>query len=868
MSLTRITRLAALVVISACSTPKPAVPSLKAEGDVCSKDDECKTGLCEGVAGTQTLCTRKCADGCAASEICEQLTPGRFSCVKDRGQLCTVCQVDRDCPYPADKCITVDGKGVCGRDCAFNQACPTSYQCLQGLGTDGKPKSQQCTPKSGSCSCTATNAGQMVSCGQMNSSGTCNGFRTCDGVNGFTACSAKLPEPELCNGIDDDCDGQIDEGSTPVTCGQGACKVTISSCTAGGPTICTPLPQGTETCNAIDDDCNGVIDDVPSLSSDKLNCGRCGNACALSNASEKCVASACEIDACETGYGDCNGRAADGCEVELSRNAENCGMCNHKCSAPGSTASCVNGACQYQCAPGRIDLNGDPADGCEYACTPVKLPDGSQASDTPDVDFIDADCDGFDGEPANGIFVSDQTGDDTYAGTMASPVATIQRGVALAVQQNKRDVYVTRALSSYAGPLDLSNVRGKYIAGGYAVSAPRWKRAADNSTTVSGGNPSLVMNASHGTVVQMISFTGGDAVGAGATAYGAWVVKTADAGFQKLTFQAGRGAAGLPGSAGSAADPSSAPANGGAGGQNAEDDSSSFCAGHAGQPALGQSGVSLCGRTGGLGGVPGWEAHPQTSGANGGIGVVSTPGGDGQPRKNGAMASAGARGRDGTAGSQGLYAAKSASNLGAASISGYLPPVAGVTASGNPGEAGGGGGGGGGGCRLKDISGFDICCEMFGSAGGGGGAGGCGGGGASSGGGGGASVGLFMWASSAQANALTVRGGFAGNGGNGGSGGAGSTGGLGGISQYQSNPRINSGIGGAGGNGGAGGSGGHGAGGAGGPAIGYLHDASSRINWSQVIPRNGTRGSGGTGGGGQGSANDGAQGELLEELVR
>ena len=225
---------AAFFLLIACDTAKPSTPTQKNEGEVCSKDDQCKTGLCDAIAGTQTSCVRKCTDGCLANEICEQLTPGRYSCVKDRGGLCSQCVLDSDCPYPADKCIVVDGKGVCGRDCAYNQNCPTSYRCLQGVGTDGKAKPQQCTAASGSCTCTSATAGQMISCSSTNSSGTCGGFRTCDGLSGFNSCTAKLPEPEFCNGIDDDCDGKIDENVMPLSCGVGACATTIDSCVDGG----------------------------------------------------------------------------------------------------------------------------------------------------------------------------------------------------------------------------------------------------------------------------------------------------------------------------------------------------------------------------------------------------------------------------------------------------------------------------------------------------------------------------------------------------------------------------------------------------------------------------------------------------------
>ena len=843
----------------ACDTAKPSTPTLKNEGEVCVRDDECSTGLCEGAPGTQTSCTRKCTGGCQANEICEQLTVGRFSCVKDRGGLCSQCVLDSDCPYPADKCLVIDGKGLCGRDCAFNQNCPTSYRCLQGLGTDGKAKAQQCTPASGSCTCTATTAGQMVSCTASNSSGTCSGFRTCDGVQGFNGCTAKIPEPELCNGLDDDCDGKIDEIITPLTCGVGACKNTVDSCVDGGITTCVPLPTSAERCNSVDDDCDGLVDNLASNQTDVSNCGKCGTVCALANANQKCASGVCGIQACNTGFGDCNHLVEDGCEINTQNDSNNCGMCGKTCTAPGSTGTCVAGACNLVCAAGFIDLDRDSSNGCEYACTKVAGPD------LPDVLFKDSDCDGFDGEPANGIFVSDTDGDDLNAGTMASPVLSIQRGVDLAVANGLRDVYVAKPFSEYVGPVNLTNVRGKIIAGGYAVASPRWSRAATNGTTVVGGNPSLVMNASHGTVVQYISFraadaTGVDGYGNGRSSYGATVINTADAGFQHVTIQAGNGAPGVVGSTGSSLGPQGLASNGGPGGLAVEDESSDLCnRQHPGQPTVGSPGTSTCGgRSGGLGGIPGFR---DGAGSDGQTGDTGTLAGFGQPAHTYGAYSAGATGKNGDNGATGADGTRSAA-LGTLTIAGYLPPLGGPGGVGNLGNGGGGGGGAGGGCRYVDYFGIDKCCTFFGSAGGGGGAGGCGGSGGGAGGSGGASISLAMWNSSARALEVFLRRGTGGIGGMGGIGGYGSAGGVGGTSPFPSSvPRLSAGVGGVGGNGGAGGRGGTGAGGTGGSAIGYAHDAASRINVNELEFRNGTRGLGGTGG----STNAGPDGQVIEE---
>ena len=73
---------------------------------------------------------------------------------------------------------------------------------------------------------------------------------------------------EACDGIDNDCDSQIDEGSpgTGQMCsaGRGACERTGRTiCDGAGQIQCSATPgmPGAEVCNQIDDNCDGVVDD-------------------------------------------------------------------------------------------------------------------------------------------------------------------------------------------------------------------------------------------------------------------------------------------------------------------------------------------------------------------------------------------------------------------------------------------------------------------------------------------------------------------------------------------------------------------------------------------------------------------------------
>ncbi|MCX6774214.1 MAG: carboxypeptidase regulatory-like domain-containing protein, partial [Candidatus Micrarchaeota archaeon] len=85
---------------------------------------------------------------------------------------------------------------------------------------------------------------------------------TCIGGQWGECSDAVYPSEETCNGLDDNCDGTPDEGLGTSTCGTGICLHTVSNCENGQTQECNPM-QGSreETCNGLDDNCNGQVDE-------------------------------------------------------------------------------------------------------------------------------------------------------------------------------------------------------------------------------------------------------------------------------------------------------------------------------------------------------------------------------------------------------------------------------------------------------------------------------------------------------------------------------------------------------------------------------------------------------------------------------
>src|SRR4029079_4796101 len=126
--------------------------------------------------------------------------------------------------------------------------------------------------------------------------------------------------------------------------GKGICTAGVQTCLNGTWGVCVGevTPQ-TEVCNELDDDCDGIVDNGFDLQHDVNNCGTCGHQCFAPHATSICANGQSGILACAPGFSVCSGCPTDGCEVQTSSDPNNCGGCGIQCAA-GQT--CASGVCQ------------------------------------------------------------------------------------------------------------------------------------------------------------------------------------------------------------------------------------------------------------------------------------------------------------------------------------------------------------------------------------------------------------------------------------------------------------------------------------------------------------------------------------------
>ncbi|MEY3012743.1 MAG: hypothetical protein RIT45_1478 [Pseudomonadota bacterium] len=216
-------------------------------GKPCKADGDCESGYCvQGYNGF--VCTQTCDGGaaCPAGHACSKVKLGdgsfAFLCLAEVSKLCHPCKGDIDCS--GGRCVEQGGEKFCAPSCGAGlPECPGSHSCDSVTPTEGEAAQTLCMPKSGSCNCSAASVGVVRACAQSAGPLTCYGVEICE-ASGWSGCQLQA---EVCDGKDNDCNGQVDEGFVDA---KGA-YTTAKACGAcGNDCSFQSFPNATPVCDA------------------------------------------------------------------------------------------------------------------------------------------------------------------------------------------------------------------------------------------------------------------------------------------------------------------------------------------------------------------------------------------------------------------------------------------------------------------------------------------------------------------------------------------------------------------------------------------------------------------------------------------
>lgn len=228
----------------------------------CNSDEKCIDNKCVPRLEPDPPVTLECAVTCGDNEICEkgQCVPAPCNPPCQSGFTCSngICSPTAECNPPCLQTGYVCVNGLCEAICPKNCADQPGTECIRGVCQ--KPCKPDCQS------------------GFFCNDGKCQKLEDADG-DGYRSdrdCDDKVKTTnpgavELCDNVDNDCDGQVDN-MAPQSCydgasgtlGVGPCKAGSRFCEKGKWGTCTNevVPAAKEDCsNNIDDDCNGTIND-------------------------------------------------------------------------------------------------------------------------------------------------------------------------------------------------------------------------------------------------------------------------------------------------------------------------------------------------------------------------------------------------------------------------------------------------------------------------------------------------------------------------------------------------------------------------------------------------------------------------------
>lgn len=359
----------------------------------------CEDGICTLVCDSRHAdCNAKAVDGCeidiftnidhcgACDSFCN---PANSEAAKCNDGVCEVDSENGGCTAPFLNCngLHDDGCevnsntdaahcGTCFEACSDDNGTPEcvggacQIDCSTGFeDCDGNPRDNGCEIN------TNTNA---VMCGDCDTD--CRDFASsnqsayCDaGMCGATDCDPGVGD---CDG-DGVCSNNLNTVANCGECGQGcaATNATVACVDQGGSNYQCEIATCVDGPSLNYEDCDGQYANGCEVNvlTNVNHCGGCagggGQSCtALANntalhiASVFCDTGTCKVNSCTTGYADCDGSAANGCEVHTQSDDTRCGGCSATDANAGSGENCND---KWANANGNCNLGACEFTGCE-----------------------------------------------------------------------------------------------------------------------------------------------------------------------------------------------------------------------------------------------------------------------------------------------------------------------------------------------------------------------------------------------------------------------------------------------------------------------------------------------------------------------
>ena len=324
-----------------------ATETCNAADDDCdaTRDEDVPAGesCAVGVGRCSQLGVLLCVGGSYSECSAVALPPGLETCDT----------TDDDCDGAVDDDVPagpscVEGVGACRRDGVL-QCADGSYSICDAVA--GSPATESCNGVDDDCDGIVDEdapAGPACVVGV----GGCSrsGLQSCvEGAYSGCDAAAGTPAVEMCNGVDDDCDALTDEdvpGAGSCISGVGACARTGAlACVGGSFSVCDALAAGPslEVCNGVDDDCDGVVDDAVAPQSCSVGVGACmrsGLRACFGGELQSCdaVSGLPAVETCDGVDEDCDGVVDDGVPGCVG-SALSVGL-EHTCVRRGSVAYC------------------------------------------------------------------------------------------------------------------------------------------------------------------------------------------------------------------------------------------------------------------------------------------------------------------------------------------------------------------------------------------------------------------------------------------------------------------------------------------------------------------------------------------------